>query len=74
MERKEVMDIALVMDELYKHLRGLPDFSSLKDIQYDEKYDLVRAKVGIVEKVIPINDKSSRDAIISQVMEWFARE
>lgn len=68
------MDKSLIMDELFKHLRGIPDFSDLKDIQYDEKNDLVRAKIGIVEKVIPINDKSSRNAIVSQVMEWFARE
>lgn len=64
------MDKDLLMDKLFALLRELPELKNLSDIQYDEKHDLVRAQVGTVEKVIPINDKSS---IVSEVISWFAR-
>lgn len=62
------MDKTIMMDKLFGFLRGFPEFKNLTDMQYDEKYDLVRAKVGVVEKVIPIDDKSSWDAIESEVI------
>lgn len=63
-----------MMDRLFKFLREFPEFKELSDIQYDEAHDLVRAKVGVVRKAIPINDKSSWLAIVSEVISWFARE
>lgn len=68
------MDKTLVMDKLFGLLREFPEFKELSDIQYDDKYDLVRAQVGAVKKVIPINDKSSGLAIVLEVLNWFARE
>lgn len=68
------MDKPLVMDKLFGLLREFPEFKELSDIQYDDKHDLVWAQVGAVKKVIPIDDKSSWDAIESEVMNWFLKE
>lgn len=67
-----MIDKALLMDKLFAFLKEFQDFEELLDIQYDEKSDLVRVKIGFVEKVIQINDKSSCISIVSQVISWFA--
>lgn len=68
------MDKTIVMDRLFKFLREFPEFKELSDMQYDERHDLVRMQVGAVKKVIPINDKASWLAIVSEIICWLSRE
>ena len=64
----------MVMDKLFRFLREFPEFENLMDMQYDERNGLVRAKIGMVEKVILIQDDSSWLSITNDVIEWFARD
>lgn len=68
------MDKALAIDKLFAFLREFPEFKELLDMQYDEKDDLVRAKMGISEKVILINDKASCFGIVFEVISHLAGE
>lgn len=65
------MDNVIVMDKLFKFLREFPEFKCLMDIVYDEKNNLVRAKVGNVEKIIEIHNDSNWMSICKEVLEWF---
>lgn len=68
------MDKALIMDKLFKFLRGFPEFENLMDMEYDERNGLVRAKIGIVEKVIPIKDDSTWMGIVREVLTELEKE
>lgn len=65
------MDNSLIMDKLFKFLREFPEFKSLMDMEYDEKNNFVRAKMGNTEKIIEIHDNSNWMSICKEVLEWF---
>ena len=67
------MDKDLLMDKLFAFLREFQEFENLTDMVYDHRNNLVRAKVGMVEKVILIQDSSSCLSITKDVIEWFAK-
>lgn len=68
------MDKALAMDELFRFLREFPEFENLYDMEYDERNGLVRAKIGIVEKVISIKDDSNWMGIVREVLTELEKE
>lgn len=68
------MDKVLVMDKLFRFLREFPEFENLYDMQYDERNGLVRAKIGIAEKVIPIKDDSTWMGIVREVLTELEKE
>lgn len=68
------MDKALVMDKLFRFLREFPDFENLYDMEYDERNGLVRAKIGITEKVISIKDDSNWMGIVREVLAELKKE
>lgn len=68
------MDKVLVMDRLFRFLREFPEFQDLMDMEYDERNGLVRAKIGIAEKVIPIKDGSNWMGIAREVLTELEKE
>lgn len=68
------MDKALVMDKLFRFLREFPEFENLYDMEYDKRNGLVRAKIGIAEKVIPIKDDSNWMGIVREVLTELEKE
>ncbi len=68
------MDKALVMDKLFRFLREFPEFENLYDMEYDERNGLVRAKIGVAEKVIPIKDDSTWMGIVREVLTELEKE
>lgn len=68
------MDKVLVMDRLFRFLREFPEFQDLMDMEYDERNGLVRAKIGITEKVMPIKDDSTWMGIVREVLTELEKE
>lgn len=68
------MDKVLVMDRLFRFLREFPEFQDLMDMEYDERNGLVRAKIGITEKVILIKDDSTWMGIAREVLTELEKE
>lgn len=64
----------MVMDKLFRFLREFPEFENLYDMEYDERNGLVRAKIGIAEKVIPIKDDSTWMGIVREVLTELEKE
>lgn len=76
-DRKDMVtgvDKALVMDKLFRFIREFPEFEYLADMEYDERNGLVRAKIGITEKVIPIKDDSNWMGIAREVLTELEKE